>query len=78
MEKRIVKVLKGLVEYLYVSLGDLLDGIVLHAFEAKASPFGAVQLRAIEDPKRVYRLELNSTDSHRLVERDDSESGREA
>ena len=33
MEKRMVKVLKALAEYLDISLGDLLEGIVLHAFE---------------------------------------------
>jgi predicted DNA-binding ribbon-helix-helix protein len=38
MERRILKVLKGLAEYHDLSLGDLLEGIVLHAFEGK-SPF---------------------------------------
>ena len=69
MEKRIVKVLKGLAEYLDISLGDLLEGIVLHAFEAKAPPFKKEQLTAIADLKRVYGLDLNATDSHRLEER---------
>lgn len=68
MEKRVVKVLKGLAEYLDLSLGDLLEGIVLHAFEAKAPPFRREQLRAIEDLKRVYGLDLTAADSHRLVE----------
>ncbi len=68
MEKRILKVLKGLAEYLDISLGDLLEGIVLHAFEGKAPPFSDDQLRAIEDLKRVYGLKLGAADSHRLVE----------
>ena len=72
MEKRIVKVLKGLAEYLDMSLGDLLEGIVLHAFEAKAPPFGEDQLRAIEDLKRVYGLDLSAADSHQLVEEEGS------
>ncbi len=38
IEKRILKVLKALAEYLDMTLGDLLEGIVLHAFEGKA-PF---------------------------------------
>ena len=38
IEKRLLKVLKGLAEVLDISLGDLLEGIVLHAFEGKA-PF---------------------------------------
>ena len=78
MEKRIVKVLKGLAEYLDISLGDLLEGIVLHAFEAKAPPFGEEQLRAIQDLRRVYGLDLSSADSHQLVEKDADGSGEEA
>jgi hypothetical protein len=70
MEKRILKVLKGLAEYFDMTLGDLLEGIVLHAFEGKAPPFGAEQLRVIEDLKRVYGLDLDATAAHRLVERD--------
>lgn len=69
IEKRILKVLKGLAEYLDITLGDLLEGIVLHAFEAKAPPFGEAQLRVIEDLKRIYGLDLDATSSHRLVER---------
>ena len=74
MEKRILKVLKGLAEYFDISLGDLLEGIVLHAFEAKAPPFGPEQLRVIEDLKRVYGLDLDAKDSHRLAERDASDT----
>jgi hypothetical protein len=70
IEKRILKVLKGLAEYFEISVGDLLEGIVLHAFEAKAPPFGERELRVIEDLKRVYGLDLGASDSHRLVERD--------
>lgn len=70
MEKRILKVLKGLAEYYDTTLGDLLEGIVLHAFEGKAPPFGAETLGVIEDLKRVYKLELDATDSHHLVEAD--------
>jgi hypothetical protein len=70
IEKRILKVLKGLAEYFDITLGDLLEGIVLHAFEAKAPPFGEQQLQVIEDLKRVYGLDLDATASHRLVERD--------
>ena len=33
MEKRLLKVLKGLAELKDMTLGDLLEGIVLHAFE---------------------------------------------
>lgn len=67
MEKRLVKVLKGLAEYHDMSLGDLLEGIVLHAFEGKA-PFGRESLQKIGELKKVYGLELDSSASHRLTE----------
>ena len=67
MEKRIVKVLKALAEYLDISMGDLLEGIVLHAFEGKA-PFGKETLATIERLKEVYQLDLDATASHRLSE----------
>ena len=67
LEKRLVKVLKGTAEYLDLSLGDLLEGIVLHAFEGKA-PFEPATLAKIEQLKAVYGLDLAAADSHRLVE----------
>ena len=68
VEKRLLKVLKGLAEYLDMSLGDLLEGIVLHAFEGRA-PFEPETLARIDDLRRVYGLELRAEDSHLLVER---------
>ena len=53
MEKRILKVLKGLAEYHDITLGDLLEGVVLHAFEGK-TPFSKDSLSRIKDLKRVY------------------------
>ena len=67
MEKRLLKVLKALAEYHDLTLGDLLEGIVLHAFEGKA-PFGRDSLKLIADLKRIYKLDLDATASHRLVE----------
>lgn len=67
LEKRLVKVLKALAEYHDISLGDLLEGIVLHAFEGKA-PFGDESLKVIADLKGVYGLDLSAADSHRLRE----------
>lgn len=72
MEKRLVKVLKGLAEYLDISMGDLLEGIVLHAFEGKG-PFGEETLETIARLKEVYQLDLDASASHRLSE-DDSVS----
>ena len=67
VEKRILKVLKGLAEYHDLTLGDLVEGIVLHAFDGK-SPFGEESLAAIADLKRIYKLDLDSSASHLLVE----------
>lgn len=67
MEKRLIKVLKAFAEYRDLSLGDLLEGIVLHAFDGKC-PFGAESLARIRDLKKFYALNLDSSASHRLVE----------
>ncbi|GHS87421.1 hypothetical protein AGMMS50218_09250 [Actinomycetota bacterium] len=67
LEPRVVKVLKGLAEYLDLSLGDLVEGIVLHAFEGSA-PFGTPTLDKIAQLKAVYDLDLTAADAHRLVE----------
>ena len=57
LEKRTLKVLKALAECLDLSLGDLLEGIVLHAFEGRA-PFGEKDPRRRSFPnwKAVYGL----------------------
>ena len=68
IERNTLKVLKGLAEYLDVSLGDLVEGIVLHAFEGKA-PFGASTLAKIDQLKAVYGLTLTAADAHKLEER---------
>ena len=67
MEKRLVKVLRGLADYLDLSLGDLLEGITLHALEGKA-PFSDETLGHIKRFKTVYGLDLTADDSHQLVE----------
>jgi hypothetical protein len=67
IEKRLLKVLKGLAEYHDLTLGDLLEGIVLHAFEGKA-PFGPESMKRISDLKKIYGLDLDATASHKLVE----------
>ena len=67
LEKRLLKVLKGLAEYHDMTLGDLLEGIVLYAFEGK-SPFSEEKLERIKDLKKIYDLDLTSEDSHKLTE----------
>ncbi len=67
MEKRLLKVLKALAEMLDMTLGDLLEGIVLHAFEGKA-PFSPQTLKAIAQFRELYGMTLRATDSHHLKE----------
>lgn len=68
LEKRMLKVLKALAEHQDRSLGDLLEGIVLHAFEGRA-PFSPATLAVIEQLKAVYGLDLTAESSHALTER---------
>lgn len=68
MERRVLKVLKALAAYKNMTLGDLLEGIVLHAFEGKA-PFSAPTVRKITELKAIYELDLDARASHRLREK---------
>jgi hypothetical protein len=68
MERGLLKVLKALAEYKNMTLGDLLEGIVLHAFEGRA-PFSARTLRKIAELKEIYEFTLDARASHRLQER---------
>lgn len=67
IERRLLKVLKSLAEYLDMSLGDLIEGMTLHAFEGKA-PFSPETLEKIAALKGVYGLDLTAADAHRLTE----------
>ena len=67
LEKNLVKTLKALAEYLELSLGDLLEGVTLHALEGK-SAFSPKTLGHIKKLRAIYGLDLNARDSHRLVE----------
>ena len=68
IERRLLKVLKGLAEYHDMSLGDLLEGIVLHAFDGKCA-FESDSLKRISDLKKVYSLDLDASHSHKLREK---------
>jgi hypothetical protein len=68
IEKRLLKVLKAVAELKDMSLGDLLEGIVLHAFEGKCA-FSAQTLKEIEQFRSLYGMTLRASDSHRLKER---------
>ena len=67
IETSLLKVLKGVAEFADISLGDLIEGIVLHAFEGKA-PFSTDTRTVIEQLKKVYGCTLTAADSHQLVE----------
>lgn len=67
LEKRLVKVLKALAEAKDLGLGDLVEGIVLHAFEGRA-PFSEETLATIAQLKAIYGLDLTAADAHRLEE----------
>ena len=67
IEKRILKVLKAFAEYHDMSLGDVLEGMVLHAFDGKV-PFSPASLERIRELKKFYELDLDSSASHRLKE----------
>ena len=67
IEKRLLKVLKAFAEYRDLTLGDLLEGIVLHAFDGKL-PFSEASRQRIAELKKFYELELDSSSSHNLIE----------
>jgi predicted DNA-binding ribbon-helix-helix protein len=67
LETRLLKVLKALATELEMPLGELLEGVVLHAFEGKA-PFSAATRKQIKALRSVYRLDLTAADSHKLHE----------
>jgi len=48
-------------------MGDLLEGIVLHAFDGKV-PFDEKGLKVIQQLRSLYELNLTYEDSHKLVE----------
>jgi len=68
IEKRMLKVLKGLAEYLDISLGDLLEGLVLHAIEGKAPPLNEDVLQRIEALKQIYDMDYDSSAAHQFEE----------
>jgi hypothetical protein len=65
MEKRMLGVLKAFADLRGMSLGDLLEGIVLHAFEGR-SPFSEESLAQIRALKQMAGLDLEAADSHQL------------
>ena len=70
LEKRMLKVLKGLAEHLEISLAELVEGIVLHSFDGKTS-FSTATLEKVSQLKLVYDLDLTSADAHTLSDEND-------
>jgi hypothetical protein len=70
IEQRMLKVLKALAELYDLSLGDLLEGIVLHAFEGK-SPFDEQAQQHIQALKQVYGMDFDASASHHFAEEDE-------
>lgn len=68
IEKRMLKVLKGLAEYLDMSLGDLIEGIVLHTFDGQPVPFSEDVLARITRLKQVYDMDYDSSAAHNFEE----------
>ena len=75
IEKRLLKVLKAVAELKEMTLGDLLEGIVLHAFEGKA-PFSAQTLKEIDQFNGIYGMTLKAADSHKLKEHNSSKMNK--
>lgn len=65
IEKRPLKVLKALAEYHDISLGDLLEEIVLHAMEGR-SPFDPEMQTRIEAIKAIYGMDYGSDAAHKM------------
>lgn len=67
IEVRLLKVLKALAELKDMSLGDLLEGIALHALDGRTA-FSKDTLRQVAALREVYGLHLTAADAHRLSE----------
>lgn len=68
MEKRMVKVLKALAEKADMSLGSLLEDIVLHAFEGESTFNHADDVAMIKDFKRLYDMDYGVHASYDFAE----------
>jgi hypothetical protein len=77
IEKHILKVLKAIAEYHEITLGDVIEGIVLHAFEGKPA-FGPTGLERVREFGRIYGLDLNASHAHHMVEATDQPAARRA
>ena len=65
MDRNLLKVLKGLAEYLDMSLADLVEGMLLHGLEGKSAISEKRTLDTVLQLREVYGLDLTAADSHK-------------
>lgn len=65
MSTPLLKTLRALADYKDMSLGDLLEAMLLHGLDNKA-PFSRETLKVISQLRDVYKLELTSADAASL------------
>jgi hypothetical protein len=70
MEKRLVKVLKAMAEYYDMTLGQLLEDIVLHSFSG-AQAFLPASLEKIAELKKIYGMDYDTHASYRFVDKEE-------
>ncbi len=68
LEKRIFGVLKAVADLHGISLGDLIEGLALHAFDGKV-PFTPETRKKISSLREAFGLDLRAEDSHMLKEK---------
>jgi hypothetical protein len=66
IEKRLLKVLKAMAEYHDMTLGNLLENVLLHALEG--STFNDESLEVIAAIKKIYGLDYDPKTSHLFTE----------
>ena len=59
IDKQLLKVMKAVAEFHDMSLGHLVESLVLHSFEGR-SPFGKKSLKRIRNLKKIYRVQAEA------------------
>lgn len=73
IEKKILKILKGMAEYREIGTNEMLELILMHAFENRPC-FTDEGYRAIQDFKRIYGMVYNVHDYERFIEKKNGKS----
>lgn len=68
LEFKLLKVLKGIAEHQDRTLGELIELIVLHAFENR-NAFSKDSLEKIKALKKIYSMDYNVHDYEKFIER---------